>query len=201
MFRWRLLPVDWAGEMYLGDDRDPRNLVRGGFVMTREGGMFKLMFPTQIDNTYRGYWLALLFYVPIVLMKLVMGFNVAGFNPWISNLYILKDVDAVPFDTFGAEASSMLILFFASWGLGLLILSALGVLVLLRYRAMIPLMFLLLTVEQVGRVAFSKVLYPIVRTVEVHGLSTGTLVNWGLTAGLLIGLALSLTENKKGPLG
>lgn len=155
--------------------------------------MLSRIFPKQIDNSYRGYWLALWLYVPIVLMKLAMGFNVAGFNPWISNLYILKEVDAVPFDTFGAEASSMLILFFASWGLGLLILSALGVLVLLRYRAMIPLMFLLLTVEQVGRVVLSR-LYPIVRAVEAHGLSAGTLVNWGLTAGLLIGLALALTE-------
>ncbi|MBP6014193.1 MAG: hypothetical protein KBA31_18335 [Alphaproteobacteria bacterium] len=162
--------------------------------------MLKLMFPAQIDNTYRGYWLALLFYVPIVLMKFLMGFNVAGFNPWMSNLHILKDVDAVPYDTFGAEAASLLILFFASWGLGLLILSALGLVVLLRYRAMIPLMFVALTVEQVGRVGLAK-LYPIVRAVETHGVSTGTLVNWGLTAGLLIGLVLSLMERKKGPLG
>ncbi len=162
--------------------------------------MFRLMFPAQIDNTYRGYWLALLFYVPIVLMKLAMGFNVAGFNPWIDHLYILKDVDAVAYDTFGAEAASVVILFFSSWGLGILILSALGIVVLLRYRAMIPLMFVALTAEQVGRMVLAK-LHPIVRAVETHGMSAGALVNWGLAAGLLIGLVLSLVESKKAPLG
>lgn len=162
--------------------------------------MLKLMFPAQIDNTYRGQWLALWFYVPIVLVKLVMGFNVAGFNPWISNLHILKDVDAVPYDTFGAEAASLLILFFASWGLGLLILSALGIVVLLRYRAMIPLMFVALTAEQVGRMSLAK-LYPVVRAAETQGVSTSMMINLALAAALLLGLALSVTENKKGPLG
>ena len=168
----------------------------GGFAVAREDRMVKLLFPAQIDNVYRGQWLALVLYVPVVLMKLLMGFNVAGFNPWIDNLYVLKDVDRVAIDTFGAEAASVVILFFASWGLGLLILSALCVVVLLRYRAMIPLMFVALTVEQVGRMALAK-LYPIVRAVEAHGVSAGAMVNWGLAAALLLGLVLSLSDTKK----
>jgi hypothetical protein len=158
--------------------------------------MLSRLFPKQIDNAYRGYWLALWIYVPIVLMKFAMGINVSGMNPWISNADILKDVDGVPLDTFGAEAGSMIVYMAASWALGLLLLSSIGLLVLIRYRAMIPLMFLVLTIEQVGRKGIS-LMNPIVRAVETHGLSPGVLVNWGLTAGLVIGLVLSLAARRE----
>ena len=152
--------------------------------------MLNRLLPKQIDNNYRGSWLALWIYTPVVLMKLVMGFNVAGLNPWVSNLGILKDVDGVPLDSYGADAGAMVLLSFASWGLGLFILSLLGVLVLARYRSMIPLMFVLLTMEQIGRKGLSM-LYPIARVGGDH-LSTGAIVNWVLSAAVLVGLVLSL---------
>lgn len=157
--------------------------------------MLNRIFPKQIDNTYRGYWLALWIYVPIILMKFAMGFNVAGVNPWISNIYILKEVDGVPLDTFGAEAGSTIVYMAASWALGLLLLSSLGLLVFIRYRAMIPLMFLVLSIEQVGRKGIS-LMNPIVRAVESQGLSPGAMVNWALTAALIVGLVLSLVPRK-----
>ena len=157
--------------------------------------MLNRIFPKQIDNTYRGYWLALWIYVPIILMKFAMGINVAGVNPWISNMYILKEVDGVPLDTFGAEAGSTIVYMAASWALGLLLLSSLGLLVLIRYRAMIPLMFLVLSIEQVGRKGIS-LMNPIVRAVESQGLAPGAIVNWALTAALIVGLALSLARRK-----
>jgi hypothetical protein len=85
---------------------------------------------------------------------------------------------------------------YASWALGLLLLSLLAFVVLIRYRAMIPLMYLLLLIEQIGRKGLLLinpiVRAPIVRAVETGGISIGTLLNWGLTAGLVIGFLLSL---------
>jgi hypothetical protein len=153
--------------------------------------MLSRIFPKQFDNTYRGHWLAIWIFVPVVLVKLIMGVNVAGLNPLISNLDILKTADGVPLDTFGAEAASTVVFLFASWALGLLLLSLLAIVVLIRYRAMIPLMYLLLSIEQIGRKAL-LLINPIVRAVETEGISFGAFINWGLTAALVIGFVLSL---------
>ena len=153
--------------------------------------MLNRLFPKQFDNNYRGHWLAILLYVAIVPGRFLMGVNVTGLNPWISNLYVLKTVDGIPFDTFGAEAASVVIHLFTSWGLGVLVFGLLGILVLIRYRAMIPLMFLLLLIEQGGRIGNSMI-NPIVRAVKTEGISPGVLINWGVTAALAIGLVLSL---------
>jgi hypothetical protein len=154
------------------------------------------IFPKQFDNAYRGHWLAIWILVPIVLVKLIMGVNVAGLDPLISNIDILKTADNVPLDTFGAEAASLVVFLFASWALGLLLLSLLATVALIRYRAMIPLMYLLLSIEQIGRKGLLLinpiVKAPIVGAVVTHGISTGALINWGLTAALVIGFLLSL---------
>lgn len=61
---------------------------------------------------------------------------------------------------------------------------------------MIPLMYLLLSIEQIGRKALSLI-DPIVRAVEAQGISPGVLINWGLTAALVVGLLLSLAAPRK----
>jgi hypothetical protein len=161
--------------------------------------MLGRLFPKQMDNTYRGYWLAVWLFVPLVLVKLIMGFNVAGLNPWVSNRFVLINADGVPLDTFAAEPASLVVFLFSSWGLSLLLLSLLSVLALMRYRAMIPLMYLVLTVEQLGRKVM-LVVNPLIKSVETQGIAPGTLVNWGLIAGLVIGLVLSLlTPQSRSP--
>jgi hypothetical protein len=159
--------------------------------------MLYRIFPKQFDNTYRGHWLAIWILVPVVLVKLIMGVNVAGLDPLISNIDILKSADRVPLDTFGAEAASLVVFLYASWALGLLLLSLLAIVVLFRYRAMIPLMYLLLSIEQIGRKGLLLInpivrANHIVRAVETGGFSIGALLNWGLTAALVIGFLLSL---------
>lgn len=155
--------------------------------------MLSRLFPKQFDNNYQGSKLAIWLLVPIVLVKAVMGVNVAGLNPLISNREVLTTADRIPLDTFGAEAASLVVFLFASWALGLLLLSLLGIVVVLRYRAMIPLMFLLLSIEQIGR-RILLLVNPIVWTARTEGISAGALINWGLTAALVIGFALSLAK-------
>jgi hypothetical protein len=139
--------------------------------------MLSQLFPKQIDNNYQGRKLALWLFVPIVLVKLLMGLNVAGLNPWLSNRDVLTTADGIPLESFGAEAASTVLFLFACWGLALLVLSLLGTVVMVRYRAMIPLMFLLLSIEHIGRKGLSLSI-PIVRAAG----SPGSLFNWGLTA-------------------
>jgi len=158
--------------------------------------MLSRIFPKQFDNAYRGHWLAIWLIVPTLLFKLTMGVNVAGLNPWISNRFIIQNADGIPIDAFGAEASSVVMFLFASWGLCLLVLSLLGIVVLIRYRAMIPLMYLLLSIEQFGRKGISLA-SPIVKAVETGEVSLGFFINWGFMAALVIGLALSLATPRR----
>ncbi|MBL4620131.1 MAG: hypothetical protein JKX88_08550, partial [Marinicaulis sp.] len=100
--------------------------------------MFSLLFPKVIDNKYRGQWLALVFFAPVLLLKIMMGFNVAGFNPALEVRDILQDVDGIPLDTYSTAAATDLVFFANAWGLSLFTICLVGVIALIRYRAMIP---------------------------------------------------------------
>jgi len=154
--------------------------------------MLDRLFPKQFDNDYRGYWLGIWILAPILLMKLAMGFNVAGLNPWISNRQIAISADGLAIDSYGNEAASVVMFMFASWGLILLVLSLLGILVLVRYRAMVPLMYLLLGIEQFGRKAIG-LLQPVAsHPATAENLTPGFIINAGFMAALLLGFVLSL---------
>jgi len=155
--------------------------------------MFGLLFPKMIDNTYRGQWLALLFFVPVLIMKLMMGFNFAGLNPVLDVRDVLISVDGIPLDTYSAEAASHLVDFANVWGLCLFTITVFGVIALVRYRAAIPLAIFLLAIEQLGRKAMS---------IAESGLrldwpmSTGAIINWGFSIALTLALILSMVRRR-----
>ena len=95
--------------------------------------------------------------------------------------------DGIPLDSFGADGAQAVLALFAIWGLSQLVLSVLGVLALIRYRAMIPFMFFLYLVEHLAR-RWILLVKPIVRT----GTPTGMYINLALLAGMVVGMALSL---------
>ena len=155
--------------------------------------MFGLLFPKVIDNRYRGQWLALLLFVPVLIIKMLMGFNFAGLNPLVETRDILIDVDGVPLDSYSVEAATDLLFFANAWGLCLFTITVFGVIALIRYRAAIPLAILLLAIEQVGRKAMS---------VAESGLglnwpmSMAGMINWGLTIALVLALVLSIIRRR-----
>ncbi len=155
--------------------------------------MFGLLFPKTIDNKYRGQWLALLFFAPVLILKLMMGFNFAGLNPMLDVRNILIDVDGIPLDTYSAEAASDLVFFANAWGLCLFTITVFGVIALIRYRAAIPLAILLLAIEQLGRKAISIV------DSGLHldwPMSTASIINWGFSFALILALALSMIRRR-----
>lgn len=156
--------------------------------------MLTRLFPQQIDNDYRGHVLAIWLLVPLVLMKFLQGANVAGFLGTGNSRQVLETIDNVPVGTFPAEAASQLLFLFAAWGLGVFILGFLGIVVLLRYRAMMPLMYLLLLIEQVGRNALSTI--HLARPFVSLAARPANLINVGFLLAIVIGLLLSLTGRR-----
>ena len=145
------------------------------------------IFPKQIDNTYRGYWLAVWLLVPIVLVKTAMGLNSI-----INTRLVIEGADKIPLDTYGAGGAATIIFLFKAWGLCLLLLSLLGALALIRYRAMVPLVYLMLLIENAGRKVMT-LLDPLPTASSSAGPSFSFTVNLALITALLIGFALSVS--------
>lgn len=156
--------------------------------------MLKRLFPATINNDYHGHVLAIWLFAPIVALKAVMGFNVAGLNPFVGSRYILQAADGVPVDTYAPDVAALMTFMFSSWGLALLLLSLLSAVVLLRYRAALPLVILIMTAEQVGRKVLSEMLLP--RSAEA-GVPASAWINWGLSAALVLSLLLSLLNVRR----
>ncbi|HXI01933.1 MAG TPA: hypothetical protein VNI57_02045 [Candidatus Saccharimonadales bacterium] len=144
--------------------------------------MLDRILPRSIDNTYRGHLLALWLFVPVLIVKTGIAFGTI-----VNGRSAARSADGIPLETFGAAGAEAVVALFAIWGLSQLVLSVFGVLAFVRYRAMIPLMFLLLLLEHLTRrwILFVK---PIART----GRPPGLWINLGLLVLMIAGLALSL---------
>jgi hypothetical protein len=156
------------------------------------------LFPRQIDNFYQGHVLAIWLFIPVLALKTAMGFNVGGLNPFISSRFVLATADGVPVDTYSADAAAHLVFTFAAWGWALFLLALLGWIVILRYRAMLPLMILVLSFEQIGRMVLARTMPPH-HALAHHGIAVGTLINWGFAALLVLALLLSLLKARPRP--
>jgi hypothetical protein len=147
------------------------------------------LLPRQVDNTYHGYKLALWLFALVVLVKVAMSLN-SIFN----GHKVASSADGIPLDTFTPAGAQAVVSLFAAWGLGQLILCLLCIVVLARYRALVPFMFALLLLEHLSRRLIFFVM-PIVRT----GTPPGLFVNLALLALMVVGLALSLRSHDSPP--
>ena len=140
------------------------------------------ILPERIDNRYRGHPLALWLFVPITLQKVAMSLT-----------HLLKadggaqSISTIPLDTYSASAAQNIVALFARIGVEQLVLGALLVLVLLRYRAMIPLLYILIVGEYLATRVVSQA-KPLVLA-GTSGAGTPLLVIAILSA---LGLVLSL---------
>jgi hypothetical protein len=144
--------------------------------------MLNRIFPPQFDNNYGGHKLALWFFALLLLMKIAMSLNCI-FNGYS----VATSADGIPLDAFTPAGAQTVVSLFATWGLGHFMICLLCILVLVRYRSMIPFIFALLLLEHLSRKLILHFL-PVVRT----GTPPGYFVNLLFLALMIVGLALSL---------
>jgi hypothetical protein len=156
--------------------------------------LLKTIFPATIDNRFAGHWLALWLFVPLVLLRLVIGTN-----SMVMTASVAMGADGIPLNTFSPPAAAVTLALFSLLGLSDLILALLCALALFRYRAMIPLLYLLLVVQLIGGRVLS-VVYPIAHagatTVGSSGISAGMIVSYSLMALTVLGFILSLAGKR-----
>lgn len=147
--------------------------------------MLNRIFPKVFDNVYRGHWLGLWLFVPIVLLKLVIGTNSI-----ISAREVAESADGIPLATFNAAGAEAVVGLFVLLGLFQLLLGLLGTVALIRYRAMIPFLYLVMLFQMLGNRALS-LLHPIAES-STSGTPPGFYVSLGILAATVAGLVLSL---------
>lgn len=144
--------------------------------------MIRLLLPPRADNAYRGHKSALWLFGLVVLVKTGIGGGTL-FNGRMA----ATNADGIPLDTFGSAGAQAFVSIFAAWGLSQLMLSAVALLVLLRYRSLVPFMFTVLLFEHVVRRVIFLVL-PMPRL----GSPPGFWINVALLGLMAVGLMLSL---------
>jgi len=107
--------------------------------------MLRRLFPAVIDNRFRGLPVALWLFVPLALMKLALG-----------TVHMVRadggaqSVSHMPLDSYPDGAAQNIIGLMARMGWEQFLLGALFLLVLLRYRALIPLMYAVMVLHYAG---------------------------------------------------
>ena len=144
--------------------------------------MFEKLFPQRLDNTYRGFKVALWLFGLVVSVRIVQSVAII-FNGYAT----ARDADGIPLDTYTPAAAQTVLALFAQGSLWRLTFGLLCVLVLARYRSAIPLMFALLVLNYLAAQLILQFV-PLVRA----GTPPGPIVNLVMFALTIIGLGLSL---------
>ena len=148
--------------------------------------MLNRIFPKSADNgAYRGSVLAVWLLVPIALIRLLQGAN----SVWHPAM-VAAGADGIPLDSYGHAAGEMIVLLFALLGLYLILMGLIAVVVLIRYRALIPFTYLLFLASLIGTRAINAI-YP---TGRAEGTPIGFYINMGLLAAMVLGFILSLVS-------
>ncbi len=146
------------------------------------------ILPNTIDNEYRGATVAKWFLWPFMLITL--------FRFIAHTLFVdggAQSIASIPLDQFSDSAASVVINIFAQWGLIQLFLALGYLLTLIKYKSLIPLMYLIIITEGIGREVLG-----IVKPMQIANTPPGVYVNYVFLAFGVVMFILSLKESKKG---
>jgi hypothetical protein len=145
--------------------------------------MLSRLFPKQADNRFEGLRSALWLLGLLIFLKLAMSLN-SIFN----TESVAAGADGIPLASYGPAGAREVLLLFALMALGHLALTLIALAALIRWRALVPFIYLILLGEHLARRAIG-------RSYAAPGGQVTDIawyVNYGLLTLLILGLALSL---------
>ena len=144
------------------------------------------VLPEEINNNYEGRRIALylfyLFTIMTIARSLVHIFAPDGGA---------HSIATIPLSSYPAEATDVVIHIFAEWGLTQLLFGILYVVVLWKYKSLIPLMYVFILTEYTSRL-FLSFYKPII----LEGTAPGGIGNYILIPLALLMLVLSLQKSR-----
>lgn len=100
--------------------------------------MLESLFPRVADNTYRGNRLALVLFGLLTALKLLIGMR-----SMLDPVAVAQGADGIPIDSFSPDAAREVLSTFSLLGMHFVMVAVLSLIVLWRYRTLVPMMFLL----------------------------------------------------------
>lgn len=144
------------------------------------------LLPRSINNDYSGTRIALGFFVLLTATTLVRSLI-----HMVAPDGGAQSIAGIPLDAFTENGAAAVIHIFALWGLSQLIVGIIYVVALVRYRSLIPLLYLLGVVEYAVRLIMS-----FAKPVHTEGTAPGGVANYILVPLLIVMLVLSLVPRK-----
>ena len=144
------------------------------------------ILPAVIDNHYRGLKISQYAFFLISAVTLVRSL-IHVFAPDGGS----QSIATIPLDSYSAEAASTVILMFSLWGLSQLLMGIVYLGVSLKYRSLIPAMYVLVIFEYAMRIVIGQ-MKPILTT----GTAPGSIGSWIMVPVCAVLLALSLIPTK-----
>jgi len=145
------------------------------------------ILPKIIDNQYKGKVIAkyvfLLLTIVTVARSLVHMFSPDGGA---------QSIATIPLDSYTSAGAASVIMIFSLWGLSQLLMGVVYGVVFLKYKSLIPFMYVLLIIEYIMRIVIG-IMKPIVTT----GTAPGGIGNYILVPLCIVMLVLSLIKSKR----
>lgn len=148
-----------------------------------KGGLIGRVLPMQMSNIYSGHRLALWLFGALILVRLAQMVTI------FIDPNVIRSADGILIETFNRPAQVAIVSIFRVLGFLNILICLLGLLALLRYRAMVPLMYLVLITLFAGQKVIS-IVYPIPRAPD----AAGGIIVWAMFALTIIGFVLSITN-------
>ena len=144
------------------------------------------VLPKEINNTYQGRKIALYLFYLFTILTLVRSL-IHVFAPDGG----AQTIATIPLDSFSNEGASAVILIFSLWGLSQLIMGMFYVIVCLRYKSLIPLMYLFILFEYLMRLILG-----VLKPIETTGTAPGAIINFIFPPLVIILFLLSLNKSQ-----
>ncbi len=141
--------------------------------------MLDIVLPSEANNNYRGHPASLYFFILITTVTVLRS---------LAHILLpdggAESIATIDIDVGGRE---VIILIFAYWGLSQLLLGLFFILVIIRYRNLIPLMYILIFLEYTLRLIIGQF-----KSIETQGTAPGAIGNLILPVIAVIFFLLSI---------
>jgi hypothetical protein len=146
----------------------------------------KQLFPDVLNNDYKGNRISLYFFYAITCVTLLRSL-IHVFSPDGG----AQSIATIPLDLYDDNAAHAIIHLFSEWGLSQLLFGLFYMLVLFKYKSLIPLMYVFLLLEYTARL-----LLGFYKPIELIGHAPGGIANYFLVPLLAIMFFLSIQRNQ-----
>ena len=144
--------------------------------------MLNRLLPPLANFTYTGSRVSLWLLGLVLFLKLAIALG-AIFN----GHQAASVADGIPIDSYTPQGTQAFLSVFASLGLTQFILGLFGVLLLLKYRPLVPIFLLVLLIEYLGRKGVNAYM-----PIERSGNAPGGAINWAIFGVMLLAFVLSM---------